>query len=666
MSNKTRKLTAVLLAFITCFSVLTFSPFNLKAEASGETFIIDVGHGGEDPGALGPNEREEADDVLKLALRVGEILKPYTTFVFTRTTDKTLSLAQRSSMANAGGYDYIISIHRNAFDVSTAKGLEVWWYSGTYSGNPSACKKFATAVYDCVMEQVPVWTPRGVKDGNLHMCRQPYMPSCLIETGFITNTDDNRIFDQYFEQNAIGIANGMLKMIGKSVNSSTLVSTTHKLDGNSYVDMGKDFYARVEHPASGKYLADVNGEVCATELSGGDEQVWHFMRQASGAYLVGNGATAKFWDVKDSLYKDETPLISTGVTFEANQKFYIYYINNAFHFMPEGGDKVLDVNASTLKTQIYGDSVGGSNQIAVDARTFDLEILNVYDGTKTPSNLGDTFTATIKNSASGKFLTASGSSLIGANESKADDQKWNFTRLPNGAYTIVSQSENLSIDVYETRIAEGTTVDLHELHGGNAQNFFLVEVDGTYYIKPAYSLNALYMDSLSLEFFTYETGEDSAKMAAQKFEIIIGGSEAELILKDSSKYSKDGANLLGVASGQTVLGLLGNFDNTSAVVRDANGTELSPTDKVGTGCEVVLIVNGEKVDALTVVVKGDVTGEGTVDGTDYLRIKAIFVGTYKATGAYLAAADVDATGAVDGTDYLRVKGHFLGTYNLYA
>ncbi|MBO7254502.1 MAG: N-acetylmuramoyl-L-alanine amidase, partial [Clostridia bacterium] len=646
MSNKTRKLTAVILAFITCFSVLTFSPFNLKAEASGETFIIDVGHGGEDPGALGPNGREEADDVLNLALRVGEILEPYTTFVFTRTTDKTLSLSQRSSMANAGGYDYIISIHRNAFSNTAAKGLEVWWYSGTYGGNPSACEKFATSVYDSVMEQVPVWTERGVKDGNLHMCRQPYMPSCLIETGFITNTQDNQIFDQYFEQNAIGIANGMLKMIGKSVNSSAIVSTTHKLDGNSYVDMGKDFYARVEHPASGKYLADVNGEVCATEFSGGSEQVWHFMRQASGAYLVGNGATAKFWDVSGSKYDNGTPIISTNVTFEANQKFYIYYINNAFHFMPEGADKTFDIDATSLKAQVYGSSVANASDVAKPARTFDLEILNVYDGTRTPSNLGDTFTATIKNSASSKFLTASGSSLIGANESKADNQKWNFTRLPNGAYTIVSQSENLSIDVYETRIAEGTTVDLHELHGGNAQNFFLIEVDGTYYIKPAYSLNALYMNSSSLEFFTYETGEDSAKIAAQKFEIIIGGSESELILKDSSKYSKDGTDLLGVASGQTVLGLIGNFDNTNVVVRNANGTELSPTDKVGTGCEVVLIVNGEKVDALTVVVKGDVTGEGAVDGTDYLRIKAIFLGTYKATGAFLSAADVDETDAI--------------------
>ena len=667
MSNKTLKLTAVLLAFVTCFSVLTFSPFDLKAEASGETFIIDVGHGGEDPGALGPGGREEADDVLRLALRVGEILRPYTTFVFTRTTDATLSLSQRSSMANAGGYDYIISIHRNAFSNTAAKGLEVWWYSGTYGGNPSACQRFATSVYNSVMEQVPVWTERGVKDGNLHMCRQPYMPSCLIETGFITNTEDNRIFDQYFEQNAIGIANGMLKMIGKSVDSSSIVSATHKLDGNSYVDMGKDFYARVEHPASGKYLADVNGEVCATELSGGSEQVWHFMRQASGAYLVGNSSTAKFWDVNGAKYDNGTPLVSTNVNYGVNQKFYIYYINNVFHFMPEGADKTVDIDATSLKAQVYGNSVANASDVAKPARTFDIEILNVYDGTKVPADLGESFTATIKNSASGKFVTASGRNLIGANKSNANNQKFNFTRLSNGAYTIGSVSENLTIDVFETRLEEGTTVDLHELHGGIAQTFFLIEKDGKYYIKSTYTLNALSMDATSLDFTAKATGEDTALLAAQMFEInICGEGEDALILKDSSEYLKDESYLMNVASSQTVEGLIGNFENTSVAVYDSNGKELSASAKIGTGCEVALVVDGEKIDALTVIVKGDVTDDGVVDGTDYLRIKAVFLETYTATGAYTKAADVDESGKVDATDYLRVKGHFIGTYNIFA
>ncbi len=444
-------------------------------------------------------------------------------------------------------------------------------------------------------------------------------------------------------------------------------TVSHKLDGNSYVDLGKDFFARVEHINSGKYLADVSGRVCATDLSGGGEQVWHFMRQASGAYLVGNSSTAKFWDVNGAKYDNGTPLVSTNVNYGVNQKFYIYYTNNVFHFMPEGADKTVDIDATSLKAQVYGNSVANASDVAKPARTFDIEILNVYDGTKVPADLGESFTATIKNSASGKFVTASGRNLIGASRSNANNQKFNFTRLPNGAYTIGSVSENLTIDVFETRLEQGTTVDLHELHGGIAQTFFLIEKDGKYYIKSTYTLNALSMDASSLDFTAKATGEDTALLAAQMFEInICGEGEDALVLKDSSKYSKDDAYLMNVASSQTVEGLIGNFENTSVAVYDSNGKELSASAKIGTGCEVALVVDGEKIDALTVIVKGDVTGDGVVDGTDYLRIKAVFLETYTATGAYIKAADVDESGKVDATDYLRVKGHFLGSYNIFA
>ena|GEM_PF-2588076 len=444
-------------------------------------------------------------------------------------------------------------------------------------------------------------------------------------------------------------------------------TVSHKLDGNSYVDLGKDFFARVEHIDSGKYLADVNGKVYATDLSGGGEQVWHFMRQASGAYLVGNSATAKFWDVNGAKYDNETPIVSTNVNYGVNQKFYIYYANNTFHFMPEGADKTIDVDGISLKAQIYGNSVASASDLAKRARTFDIEILNIYDGTKVPSDLGESFTATIKNSASGKFVTASGRNLIGTNKSNSKNQKFNFTRLSNGAYTIGSVSENLTIDVFETRLEEGTTVDLHELHGGIAQTFFLIEKNGKYYIKSTYTLNALSMDATSLDFTAKATGEDTALLAAQLFEInICGEGEDALVLKDSSEYLIDGEYLTNVLSSHTAEEIIGNFENTSAVAYDSNGKELSASAKIGTGCEVALVVDGTKVDSITLVIKGDVTGDGDVNSTDYLRIKAIFLGKHTSTGAYAKAADVDENGKIDATDYLRIKGQFIGSYNLYG
>ncbi len=62
---------------------------------------------------------------------------------------------------------------------------------------------------------------------------------------------------------------------------------------------------------------------------------------------------------------------------------------------------------------------------------------------------------------------------------------------------------------------------------------------------------------------------------------------------------------------------------------------------------------------------GDVTGEGRVDSTDYLRIKGAFLGTFNLEGVSALAGDVTGEGRIDSTDYLRIKGHFLGTYNLH-
>lgn len=64
-------------------------------------------------------------------------------------------------------------------------------------------------------------------------------------------------------------------------------------------------------------------------------------------------------------------------------------------------------------------------------------------------------------------------------------------------------------------------------------------------------------------------------------------------------------------------------------------------------------------------IKGDVTGDGEVDSTDYLRIKGQFLGKYTLEGIAFEAGEVTNDGEIDSTDYLKIKSHFLGTYNLY-
>ena len=94
---------------------------------------------------------------------------------------------------------------------------------------------------------------------------------------------------------------------------------------------------------------------------------------------------------------------------------------------------------------------------------------------------------------------------------------------------------------------------------------------------------------------------------------------------------------------------------------DAKGSVISQSAECGTGYNVLLVKNKVVIDALTVVVSGDVDGNGKIDATDYIRIKSVFLGTLDLDGAYFLAADMDDSGNIDSTDYLKIKSIFLGT-----
>jgi hypothetical protein len=83
---------------------------------------------------------------------------------------------------------------------------------------------------------------------------------------------------------------------------------------------------------------------------------------------------------------------------------------------------------------------------------------------------------------------------------------------------------------------------------------------------------------------------------------------------------------------------------------------------VCTGTRIHLYEKGKLVDSVTVAVMGDLDGNGAIDSTDYLRVKAAFLDTYVLSNAENASADVDGDGTVGTTDYMRIKEHFLGTY----
>lgn len=90
--------------------------------------VIDPGHGGKDPGAIGPSGLKEKDVVLDMALRLGRILeKKYDLEVFyTRTRDVFIPLNERTDFANSKKADLFISVHTNASRRRQATGIETY------------------------------------------------------------------------------------------------------------------------------------------------------------------------------------------------------------------------------------------------------------------------------------------------------------------------------------------------------------------------------------------------------------------------------------------------------------------------------------------------------------------------------------------------------------
>ncbi|WRS27258.1 N-acetylmuramoyl-L-alanine amidase [Oscillospiraceae bacterium MB08-C2-2] len=163
--------------------------------------VLDAGHGGKDPGGLS-GSRLEKDDTLRLALAVEKVLEKSDVQVLqTRNSDQAVSLEQRSALANKAGAALFVSLHRNSFSHPQAHGNEVWIYPGC----PETTRQFAQNIHQALC-RVGTTADRGVKEGNYHVLRETHMPAILVELGFISNSEDNSLFDLHLTAYAKTIA----------------------------------------------------------------------------------------------------------------------------------------------------------------------------------------------------------------------------------------------------------------------------------------------------------------------------------------------------------------------------------------------------------------------------------------------------------------------------
>lgn len=174
------------------------------------TVCIDAGHGGKDNGSnLG--SRMEKDDNLKLAIAVAGYLEQQNVrVVMTRETDVFLSLQQRCQIANDEQAAYLVSLHRND---GNGKGVEIWVSSDAKDETLSLAGNILQGLKD-----VGIQKDRGVKQGtqkndagDYYVNQNSDMPSCIVELGFISDSYDNKLYDEQLEQYAAAIGNAILK-----------------------------------------------------------------------------------------------------------------------------------------------------------------------------------------------------------------------------------------------------------------------------------------------------------------------------------------------------------------------------------------------------------------------------------------------------------------------
>ncbi|MCD8181061.1 MAG: N-acetylmuramoyl-L-alanine amidase family protein [Firmicutes bacterium] len=184
---------------------------------SSKLIVLDAGHGGTDPGAIGYIDGEqilEKDLTLEITYKVKEILEEagYTVSM-TRTGDTLPSLTERPAQANEENAAVFVSIHINSVEnAPEANGTEVY-YATENNGDEygTTSEKLATNILNRMLYYMGS-TNRGVKTAEHAVTRRCEMPAALVEVGFITNAEEvyNMTTEEYQYKAAQGIAEGIM------------------------------------------------------------------------------------------------------------------------------------------------------------------------------------------------------------------------------------------------------------------------------------------------------------------------------------------------------------------------------------------------------------------------------------------------------------------------
>ncbi|MFK5879264.1 MAG: N-acetylmuramoyl-L-alanine amidase [Flavobacteriaceae bacterium] len=266
MLNKFNTKTNVVLVFVFFFFFIAI-PYSSFAQDKTFTVVLDAGHGGHDPGKVGYKKYKEKEIALNIVLEIGEILEQSENInvIYTRKTDVFVDLWERGAIANKTDADLFVSIHCNAH-TSQAYGAETWVlgihankqnlevakkenevvlleenYKENYKGfdpnSPESLIGITMLLEEYLDQSLQLASivqhnmthdlkrkDRKVKQAGFVVLHQTYMPSILIETGFLSNKTEGAYMNSKKGQSkfAKAIAAGIQEYLGQ-VTMNTVV-----------------------------------------------------------------------------------------------------------------------------------------------------------------------------------------------------------------------------------------------------------------------------------------------------------------------------------------------------------------------------------------------------------------------------------------------------------
>jgi len=177
---------------------------------AGRVIVVDPGHGGSDPGAIGPYGTFEKEVNLAIALLLGELLEEAGAVVhYTRTEDVYVSIFERPQMAHAVGAEILVSVHSNAYlDDRIARGTET-----LYNPKREDNKILAQYLQAEVVKELQLYD-RGLRPRtDLAVLNGSTIPTALVEVAFINHPDEEVLLRAPGFQAAAakGIFNGIVR-----------------------------------------------------------------------------------------------------------------------------------------------------------------------------------------------------------------------------------------------------------------------------------------------------------------------------------------------------------------------------------------------------------------------------------------------------------------------